>query len=302
MEKQSKLTLVGFIVVILVMLFVLLIILPALRFLNELATKPICGGNLRGLGTAMFVYGNDYDDNFPQLPGSGPWSKQLGFDYGMVKPDFTIGGVQNKTPRSITASLYLLVKEADVSPKTFVCPAPIQYQRYKKKKYMVFETKEMSYDQITSLWDFGPDPYNHVSYAYHNPYGKYPAGGWLPASFAIMADMSPWFSYGNIQPPQTIESAPQTIKLTDPSTWKFGNSLNHELKEKPYAEGQNVLFADGHVPYEKEPNVGVKRDNIYTFWSTEGNPPEQDIQGGTAPTSRSPENDAKSENDSFLAV
>ncbi len=63
-----------------------------------------------------------------------------------------------------------------------------------------------------------------------------------------------------------------------------------------------VLFGDGHVSYEKQPNIGVKNDNIYTFWSTEENPTEQDKQGETAPTSRSVENDAKSKDDSFLAI
>ena len=53
---------------------------------------------------------------------------------------------------------------------------------------------------------------------------------------------------------------------------------------------------------EKQSNVGMNNDNIYTFWSTEENPTEQDIQGGTAPTSRSPENGDKSKDDSFLAI
>jgi prepilin-type processing-associated H-X9-DG protein len=36
------------------------------------------------------------------------------------------------------------------------------------------------------------------------------------------------------------------------------NSPNHEQ------EGQNVMFADGHVSYEKTPFVGIEQDNIYT--------------------------------------
>ena len=62
------------------------------------------------------------------------------------------------------------------------------------------------------------------------------------------------------------------------------------------------MYADGHVDFMRYSNVGVENDNIYTFWSTEDNPTEQDKQGGTAPTSRSPENDAKSKDDSFLAI
>jgi prepilin-type processing-associated H-X9-DG protein len=39
---------------------------------------------------------------------------------------------------------------------------------------------------------------------------------------------------------------------------KKANSPNHEQ------EGQNVLYADGHVSYELTPFVGIGKDNIYT--------------------------------------
>jgi hypothetical protein len=301
MNNQSKLTLVGLIVVVCVVAFCLLIIIPGLRYLKSMSSKVVCATHLKGLGTAMVVYSNDYDDNYPQLPGSGPWAQDLGFPYYLQKPDFQ--REQANTLRTISASLYLLVRESDVSPKSFVCPTHEQYpESIKPKNYSEFQGDNPKNLDIIELWDFGHDPHKHVSYAYHNPYGRYAPDGNAGAAFAIAADMSPWFSYGSIQPPQSKERAPQIIQLTEPSTWKFGNSLNHELKKKPYSEGQNVLFGDGHTSYEKQPNVGVKNDNIYTFWSTRKNPTEQDIQGGTAPTSRGPENNAKSTQDSFLAI
>jgi len=76
---------------------------------------------------------------------------------------------------------------------------------------------------------------------------------------------------------------------------------HRQSKRQPH-DAQNVLFADGHVAYETQPNVGADQDNIYTFWSAPDNPTEQDIQGGTAPTDRSPDNDAKSRDDSFLVI
>jgi prepilin-type processing-associated H-X9-DG protein len=39
---------------------------------------------------------------------------------------------------------------------------------------------------------------------------------------------------------------------------KQANSNNHE------DDGQNVLYGDGHVEFQKNPFVGVQRDNIYT--------------------------------------
>lgn len=63
-----------------------------------------------------------------------------------------------------------------------------------------------------------------------------------------------------------------------------------------------MLFADGHASFEKWPNCGVNKDNIYTYWSTKWNPTEQDIQGGKPPTARDENNDAKSPDDSFLVL
>ena len=49
------------------------------------------------------------------------------------------------------------------------------------------------------------------------------------------------------------------------SAMEEANSPNHER------EGQNVLYADGHVAYEPTPFVGLGRDNIYT--ARTGTPP-----------------------------
>lgn len=251
----------------------------------------VCGANLNGLGTAMRVYTNDYDGSYPQLPGKGPWSKELGLAYDLAKPDFD--GKQSNTARTITACWYLLVREDDVSPKSFICP---------QTNLMEFDGSNPANKDIVELWDFGKNPYEHVSYAYHNPYGKYPADGARSATFAIAADMSPWFNNGDIVPAGESNMPPQGIQFTNPTTWTLGNSLNHRPAGANAAEGQNVLYADGHTAWETQPNVGVKNDNIYTFWSAEENPTEQDRQGGTAPTGRGAENDAKSEDDSFLAI
>ncbi len=259
---------------------------------GQQASHVVCNIRLRGLGTAMRVYAHDYNDRYPQLPGTGPWSKELGFSYDMPKPDFSPGGAQGSTPRTVTASWYLLVRECDVTPRSLICPRSGQQE---------FDGTNPNNRDMVELWDFGATPHKHVSYALHNPYGRFPAGGHKPAAFAVAADMNPWFKDGDIQPPGPDNTPPQIIKLADPTTWKLGNSAHHgESKHPPH--GQNVLFADGHTSYETQPNVGVNNDNIYTVWSTDDNPTDQDKQGGAAPTGRTPDNDAKSEDDSFLVI
>jgi hypothetical protein len=58
-----------------------------------------------------------------------------------------------------------------------------------------------------------------------------------------------------------------------------------------------VLYGDGHTAFEKRSDVGMKDDGIYTY-QVEGD----DIRIGTNPTARDKENDAKNDNDSFLAI
>ncbi|MHC5165431.1 MAG: hypothetical protein ACYSOI_08850 [Planctomycetota bacterium] len=299
MRNRNGISLLEALVVIAVIVVLFAIFAPPLGKVKTIAQRVVCGTNLKGLGTAMTVYANDYDDAYPQLPGTGPWSKQLGFNYDLHKSDFD--GTQSDTPRTVTSSLYLLVREADVSPKSFVCPSSWEVE---------FDGRNPNNLDIVEQWDFGPDPHKHVSYPYHNPYGKFPANGKRSAAFAVMADMSPWFKDGDILSANSNKQLPpQIIDYQDESTIRKGNSLLHNARDAFFGTkhydtgfGQNVTWADGHTSYEKQPNIGVKYDNIYTYWSTKENPTEQDKQGGTAPTGRSPENDAKSSNDSFLVL
>lgn len=318
MRKEPKLTLVGFIVIILVVIFWILIVAPVFEKVRRSALRTVCGTQLKTIGTAISIYSEDYDGFYPILPGKGPWSKRLGFDYDNSAPDFSENGAEGDVSRTISASLYLLVRNVDVDPNHFVCPWAEETD---------FKESLPKKSDLTELWDFGPDPYKHVSYSYHNPYGMFPANNSRKASFAVMADMNPWFKNGDIlppgknnEPPQIIDMPPELIGVkyweTDDISvrqkildiLKVSNSLNNlpyrgPLEEKAmYSDGQNVLWADGHSSFEKQANTGVKNDNIYTFWSTEDNPSGQDKQGGTAPSSRSSENDAKSKDDSFLAI
>jgi len=305
--------------ILLIILFLFAMLTPSLSKVKRISTRVVCGTNLKGLGTALSVYANDYDDQFPELPGEGVWAKTLGFAYTLEKPLFGEGGAEHLSGRTISASWYLLVREADVSPKSFVCPESNQ---------VVFGSRYYS-ENLSGLWDFGENPYLHVSYSMHNPYGRFPATGKRGAAFSVAADMSPWFSRGDLLPPGRNGKPPQLI----PAYWKnpsspsssygnneaqVGNSLNHGNGRDSAGPQQNVVFADGHSECVKTSDVGIHHDNIFTFWSGVISPiesgdtpttaprsdtvPENDRRIGAYPTSRSPENDAKSEDDSFLAI
>jgi hypothetical protein len=87
-------------------------------------------------------------------------------------------------------------------------------------------------------------------------------------------------------------------KLT--GAWRFedpdksANSACHQF------EGQNVLFNDSHVAFEKTPVVGLQNDNIYRYW-TLTSPTECDrMKGGETPKMVTGNTAPKDDEDAYL--
>jgi prepilin-type processing-associated H-X9-DG protein len=52
---------------------------------------------------------------------------------------------------------------------------------------------------------------------------------------------------------------------------KTANSNNHN------EDGQNVLYADGHVEFQQNPFVGIDRDNVFTARTGEKPDPKTEL-------------------------
>ena len=269
MEKRKGMTLLEVVVIIVVITFVVWgVITFSSRFSQpRLPDSLVCRTNLKGMSNALVVYGFDYNDEYPvQKAVTHDWdSTTTGWDNPKKDWENSDGTL------TVASSLYLLVREADVSPKSFICPASDQSE-------FVNETGH----DIVELWDFGPNPTKHQSYAYQFPYGKFPAHGKnTPATNAIMADRNPWFdktltaSSIEKENSQTFADKVALIDFEAENKWKqqVGNAAPHDR------EGQNVLFSDGHVEFVKRPDVGTRYDNIYTI----GGDSEEQRRVGKAP-------------------
>lgn len=291
--KKRGFTLIELLVVIAIIAMLLAILMPALNKVKKIAQRVVCGTNLKGLGTAQTVYANDYDDEYA-VQGRGYTWQWTGAFQGWDNPTKT--WADNQTT-SIGSSLYLLVREADVSPKSFVCPAGAE---------QVFSGRNSANLDIVQLWDFGSVNYTPptggaegpavcVSYSYHQPYGangrksSRAANGTLSAAFAVMADKSPYFDGKTTENQGGLASSEPTwmnaIARVAPyyagntyskSSWqvKAANSHAHDR------DGQNVLFADGHASYENTVDVGVMNDGIYTIRGGGGDAATDQIRGG----------------------
>ncbi|MCH7558149.1 MAG: hypothetical protein IIB56_11925, partial [Planctomycetes bacterium] len=229
-----------------------------------------------GLGKAMLIYSNDYEDEFPRAGGRNSiWGNRVDWlalsrfgAYGLSGADGSGGQA------TITSSFYLLVKYAEVTPKSFLCKGDSGTREFKPSDY-----GEGARDLI-DLWDFGAEPLTHCSYSYHMPYGLYALTTSSEPGMAVAADRNPW-----IASPGAEGKDPSLLSSFNPDGDReiinLGNAIQHQ------EDGQNVLFMDSHVTFEKSPACAINDDNIYTYW--DGGDPRRGglpIPGVTEPGGR----------------
>ena len=258
-SKSKKLRRVDVITVVFICIFVFLLIIAAIYRARSIYYRLRCGTNLTEICFALLIYSNDYEDKFPRAGGENSgWSNALSnwraddrnAAYYINQEDDSDGSA------SITSSFYLLVKYAEASPGIFICPGEKGVTVFKPADYGAGDK------ELTALWDFGPPPINarkHCSYSYHMPYGLYPLTTSSEPGMAVAADPNPW-----IDSPFVDGKGADLFAQFNPDAGrelvKIGNAITHE------EEGQNVLFMDAHVGFEKRPFCAVNDDNIYTFW------------------------------------
>jgi len=251
-HKTQRLRPVEVLIVFLMCLFMLAVIPLACRRTRSTDYPAYCKTNLSSIGKAMIIYANDYDDELPRSAGRNStwnnripnWKSMNRFGaYGLTaKGDGGLG--------SISSCFYLLVKYTEVEPRTFVCRRDVGTSEFKPAD------DGASHIDLIDLWDFGNDPMEHCSYSYHMPFGLYALTTSSEPGMAVAADRNPY-----IKSPM---AEPKDISLFIPEggreAIKAGNAVPHD------DEGQNVLFMDLHVSFEKVSFCGINNDNIYTYW------------------------------------
>jgi len=254
-DNSKNLTFVEVIIVVFVCLFLLAVVPPAFQQTRTDASRITCNRNLSKIGKAMIIYANDYDDKLPRAGGrNSVWAGHI--SNWMADNRFAAYGLGSDGSgglATITSSFYLLVKYAEVSPKSFICPGDEGATEFKPTIIRAGDR------ELIDFWDFGLEPSKHCSYSYHMPYGLYALTTSSDPGMAVAADRNPW-----IRSPSGGRKSEYLLINYNPNggkeAVKIGNTIAHE------EEGQNVLFLDGHVNFEESPLCGINGDNIYTYW------------------------------------
>jgi hypothetical protein len=187
---------------------------------------------------------------------------------------------------TMTSCLFLLIKYAEVTPKSFICKGDSGTTEFKLSD----ETGVGANFELINAWDFGLSgpPTRHCSYAYHQPLPtavmttgyNYALTTSSDPGMAVAADRNPWFLPAGMQATRMwadFVPGPTVVNNVGGGTSEQqikGNSDSHGM------EGQNVLFLDSHVYFEKRAYCAIDDDNIYTYWL----PPLPEKRKGTAPS------------------
>ncbi len=260
-DNLKKLTIVEVVIVVFVCLFLLGIVPPAFQKSRLDASRITCKRNLSGIGKAMIIYANDYDDKLPRAGGRySMWSMAIpNWMADNRYAAYGLGSDGSGGQATITSSFYLLVKYAEVPPKTFICPGDDGATEFIPTG-LGTEDRE-----LIDLWDFGDVPSKHCSYSYHMPYGLYTLTTSNEPGMAVAADRNPWIS-SQAAGGKSADLLSSYNPTGGREAVKIGNAIAHQ------EEGQNVLFLDGHVSFEENPFCGVNDDNIYTWDDLSGEP------------------------------
>ena len=234
-------TLLELLVVMAIIMILLGILLPAAEHVRHQGYIDKCASNLRSIGQAMEMYANDNRGSFPRtvyVPGS-----PIVYDTNPGAPDpFQAGG---PVANDVTAAIFLLMRAEKIPPVVLICPYDDVFE-YQADSAEIANRSNFTDQKVNLGYSFA-DPYPDTAAV--NAGYKWTAS--ISADFALASDKNP----GIDAPRDDVINISINSGQTE---MEKGNSGNHEK------DGQNVLFGDGHVAWEKNPFCGVNGDNIFT--------------------------------------
>jgi prepilin-type N-terminal cleavage/methylation domain-containing protein/prepilin-type processing-associated H-X9-DG protein len=283
LTRRRGVTLIELLVVLGIILLLVGILVPAITRTRHTGGRMKCASNLRQIGQGIQMYANENKGNFPRTYFNPSTATVIASNSGFNTNKSFADLPTQASPvgnNNVTASLFLLLKTQDLTSEVFICPS----SQGERDTFGGKSVQERS--------NFTNIPMN-LTYSYVAPFPTRSArdAGFklnytLTSDFAIAADINPGNTGGNPPDNVTIVKASSARNIM-----ANANTNNHN------GDGQNVLYADGHVEFQNTPFCGMLRpgaginsfrDNIYT------------ASGGTNPTGGKTDEGPQDQYDSIM--
>lgn len=237
-RSPSAFSLVELLIVIGIIAVLMGFILASLEVVRHRGYIAKCAANLHTIGQALAMYANENHGHYPRtvwLPGA-PLTNGTG---AAAADPFSAPGAP--APNDVSAAAFWLLRSQRLPAAVFICPY---------NDVTNFAADEANPQLRSNFTDYKVN----LSYSFADPYPDaalaqrgYTWGvrAHAAAEFAIAADLNSGASHAGLGPQSPSRAMAEA------------NSRNHE------GDGQNVLYADGHVQWQQTVFAGVNGDDIY---------------------------------------
>ena len=257
-STKTGFTLVELLVVIGIIALLISILLPSLNRARETANRVKCASNLKQIGQAMLLYSNENNGAYPRTMYSAGNSVDCSNNGYSATDPFANQGTTVPPAwatswfNNVPSCLFLLLRTEDITSQVFNCPSSSATpDNFGGGTLSALNRCNFSTQQVASV----------LSYSYADPF---PSTGAAASGFKMNTSMDPAFAIAADINPGTFSSngGDNVIAVSTSSSSqqaRYGNSNNHNK------DGQNILFADGHVEFDNNCFQGINHDNIYTY-------------------------------------
>jgi prepilin-type N-terminal cleavage/methylation domain-containing protein/prepilin-type processing-associated H-X9-DG protein len=259
MKRKNAFTLVELLVVIGIISVLISMLLPALNKAREAAKKIACASNMRQIGQAMRMYGND--NNSWMTPGWANYTSTPTLGRYTI-PAHVLG---NYTDGRSNVSLLLPAPWKDTYSASYSVPGTQSYLPNANVFFCPSDDWHNSNRPTIASGSYG----NFLAFATQPPsaahaYMSYYYFFFLPARIDTWASASlfaPRYRFGTRDGKHPDQ---QTMIMTDEGWPGPGAYVNHK-------DGANALYMDGHVkfvPYPSNPATYNTWQKRMEFWDT----------------------------------